>query len=803
MCLRVLKRLVAIAVSTMAGVFLFVLGTPVGAVDEFATPPPKAKVILKESAVLAVPHTPHAAIVALPRVPNVIGKPLQDARTLLSQRGLVIGSVQVLDNSAAAPGTVLRQLPAANAGLPADRKVALWVNGKTKAGTGAGGSTSDGPPADTTRVVPNVIGQTVASGRMNLRERSLVANETIVNSDRPRGVIVAQNPSAQTRVPVASTVSLSVSDGLKQQPLPPPPPVARIPNVVGLNVDQALSTLREAKLRLGARSPKISTDTPGRVIEQYPAANQPVGNTEVVNVVVAVTGPTPLPIPGSTIPQASVPPLRGLTISQAGANVKAVGLNFVGSSGYEVSSQSRDTVLRQTPPAGVVVPRSTAVRVWLSDGSRVMVPAVVGKSAEAAVATLQQNGLVQGNRTETDSSAPAGQVLGQTPLANTEVARGTAVGLVVARQLSVVPNLVGQSLEQARALLGDRKLALGAQKTQAAVAPKNQVLSQQPSAGASVVPLSSVEVTLSDASLVSVPPLEKRPASQAGDALTLVGLRLGTITEKESAGKPGTVLQQDPKAATVVARGTTVQIWVAKEPLVPVPTVVGRLKQEAEQALKSARLNAGTVSTTASSQRRDEVLSQAPAAGTAVAPRSNVALTVSDGTLVIVPNLFGRSDIEAKRLLGDAGLAPGPVTLRDSWEESSAVEAQDAAPGSERLRGSQVAFTVRQHSTWPALVHAVENNMGTSLLAVLVAGIVGGLGVKRFNTRTSATLPAPPSLPSNFAIVPHFSVAETEASVQRTPGSDGPTVSINTSWASGPSAVLAENLIESVEVKKS
>jgi serine/threonine-protein kinase len=78
--------------------------------------------------------------------------------------------------------------------------------------------------------------------------------------------------------------------------------------------------------------------------------------------------------------------------------------------------------------------------------------------------TLASLGLVLGSvATRTTVGVPAGTVVGQNPSPGTRVARGSAVTLTVAEPppFCLVPNLVGRTVDQARALLREVGLREG------------------------------------------------------------------------------------------------------------------------------------------------------------------------------------------------------------------------------------------------------------------------------------------------------------------------------------------------------
>ena len=132
----------------------------------------------------------------------------------------------------------------------------------------------------------------------------------------------------------------------------------------------------------------------------------------------------------------------------------------------------------------------------------VTVPDVRQKSVTDALAILQTVGLVAGTISQQTAAAPAvpGTVISQDPAANTSVAPGTPVNLVVAMSgtLVSVPNVVGLSLARASATITASGLRLGSVNTVPSSPPFDTVRQQSPPASTQVVPGTAVSLTLGE-----------------------------------------------------------------------------------------------------------------------------------------------------------------------------------------------------------------------------------------------------------------------------------------------------------------
>jgi serine/threonine-protein kinase len=121
--------------------------------------------------------------------------------------------------------------------------------------------------------------------------------------------------------------------------------------------------------------------------------------------------------------------------------------------------------------------------------------------------------------------------------------------------------------------------------------------------------------------------------ADATTALTTAGLTLGQITTANSATiKAGSVISTDPTAGNQVAKGTTINLVVSNGKVV-VPNVVNLDISDAQNQLTASTLMLGVTITTqggtCAGTQGTVVLSQSVAAGTVVAPGTNVTLTVA------------------------------------------------------------------------------------------------------------------------------------------------------------------------------
>jgi beta-lactam-binding protein with PASTA domain/tRNA A-37 threonylcarbamoyl transferase component Bud32 len=153
---------------------------------------------------------------------------------------------------------------------------------------------------------------------------------------------------------------------------------------------------------------------------------------------------------GKTYP---VPQVQGLSLAKAEAALKANHLV------PKVVKQTSSTVkagrvINSNPQFGNLEPANTVVTLFESAGPKqVKVPNLVNQNVTQAQNALTSAGLTPAVRTNSNSTAPAGTVIKESPRAGTLVIPGSTVTLVVSGGGAKVPNEIGQSLQVAQGAL--------------------------------------------------------------------------------------------------------------------------------------------------------------------------------------------------------------------------------------------------------------------------------------------------------------------------------------------------------------
>jgi serine/threonine-protein kinase len=257
----------------------------------------------------------------------------------------------------------------------------------------------------------------------------------------------------------------------------------------------------------------------------------------------------------------SMPPVVGLSLSQAQTQVQDAGLNAI--LNYESSSEPDNSVILQNPLGGVKLKSGATVTLTVSTGpGSIAVPTVESESQAQAEKQLRAAGLrVSSVVQEVSSTVTAGNVTRTVPEGGTNVTRGTGVILYVSSGLSV-PDVVGDPLAVAQDALNQFTVKV-AQQTSTTQSP-GTVISQSPGFGQPVGKANTVTLTVAQApTTVSVPNVLGDAPGAAVSALNAANLNVKEI-EKPVAlvGEVGTVIKQNPPGAATAKKGAVVTITI-------------------------------------------------------------------------------------------------------------------------------------------------------------------------------------------------------------------------------------------------
>jgi beta-lactam-binding protein with PASTA domain len=180
-------------------------------------------------------------------VPQVTGLSQAAAVAQLKKEGLTVGAITTTASATIPAGEVISTTPVAGTVWPQPKPVQIAV--------------SAGPP------LPNFVGQQFGAAQGMAQSGGYQLNQQNVSSTQPTGTIVGQSPAAGTPISKGEVVNVQVSSG---------PPMVAIPNVQGLNVNQATAILQQAGFQVAVSQGPFT----GKTVTSFsPTGSAPKGST--------------------------------------------------------------------------------------------------------------------------------------------------------------------------------------------------------------------------------------------------------------------------------------------------------------------------------------------------------------------------------------------------------------------------------------------------------------------------------------------------------------------------------------------
>jgi eukaryotic-like serine/threonine-protein kinase len=193
---------------------------------------------------------------------------------------------------------------------------------------------------------------------------------------------------------------------------------------------------------------------------------------------------------------------------------------------------------------------------------------------------------------------------------------------------------------------------------------------------------------------VQVPDLIGLTEEEARAEIGNANLAVGQVDFRESEDvRANRVIEQTPNRDQFADRGSAVDLVISSgKPLVEVPFVVGRPRNAAAAALRSANLEV-TMTERESDEPVGRVLSTDPPGGDTVPEGTLVTVFYSDGPEE-VPGVVGLLRPEAEQIIRDAGFEPFVTESTDTRQPRGTVIDQRPEGGSEAPEGSTVTIVV-------------------------------------------------------------------------------------------------------------
>jgi serine/threonine-protein kinase len=184
--------------------------------------------------------------------PQVSGQPLSQAQAALKQAHLTPGTVTQATSGTVPVGDVISTTPHAYAKCPEDKPVGLTVS----AGPG----------------LPNFVGQQLSAAQTAAQAGGYTINPVPdANSTQPANTITSQSPGANTPITSGEVVTVHVSQG---------PPQVPVPDVQGLSLHDAIKELKQAGFQWTINKGIVGDS----VVSYSPTGTAPQGSTITLNV---------------------------------------------------------------------------------------------------------------------------------------------------------------------------------------------------------------------------------------------------------------------------------------------------------------------------------------------------------------------------------------------------------------------------------------------------------------------------------------------------------------------------------------
>jgi eukaryotic-like serine/threonine-protein kinase len=271
-----------------------------------------------------------------------------------------------------------------------------------------------------------------------------------------------------------------------------------VPNVTGKQLEFAIGQLERKGFEVGEEKFVERQAPKNTVLEQDPLP----GSAEEDCAFIALFCSKPkVDLTVSAGPgNSEVPGTAGLTAEEATKKLEAAGFEPLV---QRVNSDSVEEglVIYSSPRGGESATNGSTVVLFVSRGPKLTkVPVLVGTQRRVAVQQIRGRGLTP-SVSEEESTSPAGEVIGQSPSAGTEVEPGSTVSIVVSsgkeEMVSKAPNVIGKERREAVEAIRAAGLTPSVEEEETEVPSQvGRVIDQFPPPGTEVEPGTTVTITV-------------------------------------------------------------------------------------------------------------------------------------------------------------------------------------------------------------------------------------------------------------------------------------------------------------------
>lgn len=268
-----------------------------------------------------------------------------------------------------------------------------------------------------------------------------------------------------------------------------------------------------------------------------------------------------------------VPNVSGMTVEEATIELEEAGFKVSEETGEEPSELVAEGLVSSTdPPANERHEEGTEIKLILSTGTEeVVVPTLVGLSADEANKALKDLDLVYYSKAEHSEDIPKDQVMAQDVEAGTKIKKGETVTCTISAgpDVGTVPDVRGQSESSARSTLESAGYKVSTSYKNDDSVNAGNVISQDPSAGASVAKGTTIHLSISEGpapapepTTASVPDYTNKDAQAAASELRKLGMGVETEYRPDNTVPAGYIIRQSHSGT--VQLGTTITLVISE-----------------------------------------------------------------------------------------------------------------------------------------------------------------------------------------------------------------------------------------------
>ena len=348
--------------------------------------------------------------VELVKVPNLIGQSYDELdRSKYPDFEITFGDYEYSDYDA---GIIVDQTPAANSSVGVGSEIKVYI--------------SQGPGGKELPVMTDLSDTTEEGARqwIDSLEGELKIITKTENSDTIKeGRVTRTEPASGEPLTQGQTVTIYISTG-------PEVVTERVPNVVGLNVEKAITTLNASGFQNFDRETEDSTEEKDQVLRLAYLDAKTGREMEIGTDKIDVTSTIVLYISSGTV-KAEVPNVVGQSYDAAVSALNAKGFNKI-TKEEEESTEEKGKVLRQSVSGGTELDTAQEIILYVSEGVvREPMPKVVGMTEDAAITALNTAGFKNVTTKEVESSQTKGTVVTQSVEADAQTDVTTQIVLEI------------------------------------------------------------------------------------------------------------------------------------------------------------------------------------------------------------------------------------------------------------------------------------------------------------------------------------------------------------------------------------